>query len=205
MSIEEYWMGKDIDLERLWKDFEEGQGYITKVSNSQLYLLRLTFSGPGANLPLFDHELIYKTVKGTFHDIKKDCFDQSRYNRAAPIFLRKIDRGSGVFEFLAQFDPLITWISALGGAIVILKNLQYKDQEYDEARLKFLLAHFPNASKEDISAYLKAWTTWGRRRVLQKLIQHGLKKVEISKSPLSPDPNAALPELINIGDLVSKN
>lgn len=33
---------------------------------------------------------------------------------------------------------------------------------------------------------MKAWTTFGRRRVLQKLIGQHLGRVEVSKSPHSP-------------------
>jgi hypothetical protein len=39
-------MGKDINLDSLWSDFDERQAYISKVSQSQLYILRLSFEGP---------------------------------------------------------------------------------------------------------------------------------------------------------------
>ena len=64
MSVENYWMGKDLDLESLWRDFDAGSGYIHKVSGSSLHVVRLTFDGRSVRLPLFDHEVLFKTVKG---------------------------------------------------------------------------------------------------------------------------------------------
>jgi hypothetical protein len=118
MSEREYWTGKGLDLDALWDDFERGRPYEDKVSHAQLHILRLTFSEHPAHLPLFDHELIYKTVKGTFHDVKEQCLTPAQYNQAAPIFLYRILRGSGIFEFLGELQPLLTWVCALGGASI---------------------------------------------------------------------------------------
>ena len=100
MSAEQYWMGKGLDLDRLWLDFDNGSGYERKVAASPLHLLRLTFTEHPVHLPLFDHEVVYKTVKGTFHDVKSECLHPEAYDAAAPIFLHRVERGSGVFEFL---------------------------------------------------------------------------------------------------------
>jgi hypothetical protein len=59
VSVEQYWMGKDIDLDQLWKDFDGGSGYGQKVTVSPLHLLRLTFGDHPPHLPLFDHEVIF--------------------------------------------------------------------------------------------------------------------------------------------------
>lgn len=37
MSIEQYWMGKELDLDGLWRDFDNGSGYVQKVAASQLH------------------------------------------------------------------------------------------------------------------------------------------------------------------------
>jgi hypothetical protein len=116
MSVQQYWMGKDIDLESLWQDFDAGSGYVSKVATSPLHLLRLTFGQHPICLPLFDHEVVFKTVKGTFHDVKAECFTTEAYNASAPIFLHRVERGSGIFEFLGEFDPVMTWVVALGAA-----------------------------------------------------------------------------------------
>jgi hypothetical protein len=180
-------MGKGLDLERLWKDYDHGVGYIEKVSTADLHLLRLTFGHHPASQPLFDAEAIFKTVKGTFHDVKAECFSQSAYDECAPIFLHRVERGSGIFEFLAQFDPVMTWIVALGGAAMWYRKALVSDQDFDEKRFSFIRTNFPGADAKDMRAYMKAWTTFGRRRVLQRLIGQHLERVEVSMAPVRSD------------------
>src|SRR5205085_380724 len=132
MSVEEYWMGSGIDLEGLWRDFDAGVGYEQKVAASRLHLLRLTFKGHPPELPLFDLEVIYKTIKGTFHDVKAECLTRKAYEDAAPIFLCRVDRVSGMFEFLAHFDPLMTWVIALGVAAMWYRKAFASDEKIDE-------------------------------------------------------------------------
>lgn len=96
---------------------------------------------------------MFKTVKGTFHDVKLECLTREQYDRAVPIFLHRVDRGSGVFEFLAQFDPLMTWVVALGAAATWYRKLLADDQELDEKRLAFIRTNFPNAGTSDVQAY----------------------------------------------------
>ena len=201
MTVETYWMGKGLDLEALWHDFDSGTGYIQKVGSSRLHLLRLTFGGHPLNQPLFDHEVIYKTVKGTFHDVKAECFTGEAYDKAAPIFVYRIDRGSGIFEFLGQFDPLMTWVVALGAAAVGYRKLLSVDQEFDEKRLAYIRTNFPNASALEVQAYLKAWTTFGRRKVLHRLVGLQLERVELSALPHIPDQPQTLVDMEAVVEL----
>lgn len=201
MSKEEYWIGKGLDLEQLWQDYDDGQGYIQKVAVSELHLLRLTFANHPSHLPLFDHEAIYKTVKGTFHEVKAECLTPEAYDRAAPIFLYRVDRGSGIVEFLAQFDPLMTWVVALGAAAMWYRKALSDDQELDEKRLTFIRTNFPNASASDIRAYMRAWTTFGRRRVLHRLIGQGMHRVEVSKNPVDTKHLEQPQEMVDVGKL----
>ncbi|MBN1808254.1 MAG: hypothetical protein JW909_04240 [Planctomycetes bacterium] len=202
MSKEKYWIGKGLDLEQLWQDYDDGQGYIQKVAGSELHLLRLTFANHPAHLPLFDHEAIYKTVKGTFHEVKAECLTREAYDRAAPIFLYRVDRGSGIFEFLAQFDPLMTWVVALGAAATWYRRALSDDQELDKRRLTFIRANFPNASASDVRAYMRAWTTFGRRRVLHRLIGQELHRVEVSKNPVDAKHLEQPQEMVDVGKLL---
>jgi hypothetical protein len=195
VSVEQYWMGKGLDLDRIWQDFDDGSGYIKKVSASPLHLLRLTFGQHPASLPLFDHEVLFKTVKGTFYDVKAECFSTEVFADAAPIFLHRVERGSGVFEFLAQFDPLMTWVVALGGAAMWYRKALSADQELDEKRLSFIKTNFPNANASEVQAYMKAWTTFGRRRVLHRLIGQHLERVEVSKSPLGSSQQSTMVDM----------
>jgi hypothetical protein len=169
MPIDEYWMGKNIDVDRIWADYDEGHGYVEKVASANNYLLRLTFSGHPTELPLFDHEAIFKSVKSAFHDIKAECMPADIYNQTTPIFLYRVDRGSGIYEFLAEFRGLITFVGGLAAASMWYRSAMQKDQDLDEKRWRFIAAEFPQATVDDRLAYLKACTTWGRRRVLQRL------------------------------------
>ena len=196
-TSEEYWMGKGLDLDRIWTVFDGGTGYINKVSSCDLHLLRLTFGSPALHSPLFSHEAIYKTIKGTFHDVKMECYSPQKYNELAPIFLYRVDRGSGIYDFLAQLGPLLTWVLSLGGLLILHRKLLAMDQDFDEKNLKIIQSSFPDASPEDRLAYMKARTTSSRRKILLKLLEHDLNKVELSKHPVSmdTDPN---PDLVDM-------
>lgn len=205
MSYQEYWIGKGINLDSLWKDFDSGHAYIDKFKTIEPYLLRLTFTGYPENLPLFDHEVIYKTVKGTFHDVKKECLTPREYDEASPIFLYKVNRGSGIFEFLAQFDPLMTYIVALAAAMKYYRSAFQDDQSIDEKRFNLIRSNFPDASQKDVLAYMKAWTTWGRRRILHRLIENGLTKIEVSKSSFDGSKGSEKCETIDIIEIIDND
>lgn len=185
MPLEQYWLGKGLNLDEIWEDFDNGSGYIAKVESVQTHLLRLVFNGHPKHLPLFDHEAIYKTIKGTFHDVKAECLSPQAYDAAAPIFLYRIDRGSGVFEFLAELQPLFPYVAALGAAMMWYRRANDIDQESDERSWKFIRSNFPRVGDSDLAAYMKARTTWGKRRILARLIQQGLHRVEVSTAPIS--------------------
>lgn len=89
MSFYEYWIGKSIDLEGLWDDFENGQCYIEKYKTMRVHLLRLTFNHYTPDLPLFNHEAISKTVKDTFHDLKRVVYQEMSMKVLAHSFCTK--------------------------------------------------------------------------------------------------------------------
>ncbi|MFC1755705.1 hypothetical protein ACFL96_20335 [Thermoproteota archaeon] len=110
MSFEQYWIGKNIDLENTWKNYESGNGYIQKFQSMETYFLELVFDKPNTQEPLFNQEAIYKTVKSSFHDVKK-LYLPENYNTLGPIFLYEIRRGSSKYSFLAEFLPIATWVT----------------------------------------------------------------------------------------------
>lgn len=201
MPLEQYWIGKGLNLEEVWQDFDSGTAYMAKVENTQNHLLRLTFSGHPKHLPLFDHEAIYKTVKGTFHDIKAECLSPRAYNAAAPIFLYRVDRGSEIFEFLAELQPLLPYLAALGAAMMWHRNALNIDARMDERNWKFIRSNFPRANDSDLAAYMKAWSTWGRRRVLARLIEQGLHRVEVSKTPITREESHQSIDMVSVSDI----
>lgn len=186
MSFEEYWTGKNIDVDTLWHDFEKGKGYIDKVSHSELYLLRLTFGAHPRNLPLFDHELIYKTIKVTFHDAKAEFLTPEEYNEAVPIFLYRVDRGSGIYEFLAEIKPLLTYVTLFGTILGGYLGYLSKEQSLYQGRLEILTKYFPHAPARDKAEFLRTRLPWRREDILSKLTGEGyLEKMEISKNPVT--------------------
>jgi hypothetical protein len=204
MSFEEFWIGKGIDLDRLWDEFAEGEGYVAKFSTAQVHMLRLTFEKHPKNLPLFDHELIYKTIKGTFHDVKAACLTPDAYDRASPIFLYRIDRGSAIYEFLAELTPLVSYVATLGAAIAWYGGVALKEQELIEKKLNILLSRFPTAPDAYIEKYMKAWTPWGRERIINRLIREGhLARVEVSKKPISARGPTEKTEMIDATRIVT--
>ena len=207
MPFEEYWIGKGLPLDDLWRDFDSGTEYIRKFKSIDPYVLRLTFENHPLASPLFDHfdhEILYKTVKGTFHDVKQECLSRNAYEEAAPIFLYRVERGSGIFEFLGEFDPILTYVTALGAAMMYYRIAIQKDQDFDEKKWKFIRTNFPRASDTDIQAYMKAWTTWGRRRILQRLIEQGLHRIEVSKDSFKGDKSSSEVEMVDITKLLEK-
>jgi hypothetical protein len=89
----------------------------------------------------------------------------------------------------------MTRVVALGAAAMWYRNALSADQDYDEKRLSFIKDNFPNANANDVQAYMKAWTTFGRRRVLHRLIGQHLERVEVSKSPLSPSQHSTMVDM----------
>src|SRR6185312_13576445 len=142
MPLDDYWMGKNIDVDRIWADYDQGDGYIAKVASAENYLLRLSFSGHPTELPLFDHEAVFKSVKSAFHDIKAECMAPAAYDATAPIFLYRVDRGSGIYEFLAELPGIFPFVGALAAASMWYRSAMQKDQDLDEKRWKFIATEF---------------------------------------------------------------
>ena len=89
----------------------------------------------------------------------------------------------------------MTWVVALAAAATWYWKSLAADQELDEKRLAFIRTNFPNASTSDVQAYMKAWTTFGRRHVLQRLIGQHLGRVEVSRTPHNPPESPAMVDM----------
>lgn len=205
MPFYEYWIGRNIDYDALWKDFDEGQGYIDKFNSMEVHLLRLTFQNFPSHLPLFNYEAISKTVKGTFHDIKKECLSTVEYEHAGPIFLYKIDRGSAEWSFLAELNPLLMYGTALVSAIYAYQKMTKQSLENAEKKLSILKSHFPDASPLDAQAFLKALTPLGRHKVMSRLIEQRLYKIELSKYPFSGELEQLEAEMVNLENVLKED
>ena len=128
MSSEEYWLGRGTNYKNIWEDYLINKEVQIKKFNSRMYYpMQIKFDFPDSSMPVFNHEVIYKTLKGCYHDLVKHCLPSEAYNNSGPLFLNRLERGSGVFEFLGEFQGIIVfsvWLipGIRNGAIEIIKQ-----------------------------------------------------------------------------------
>jgi len=198
MSFYEYWIGKDVNYESLWDDFESGDGYVNKFKSMKVHLLKLSFDNHPTDIPLFDLEVVYKTLKGTFHDIKMDYLSDDEYEAAGPMFVYKIDRGSSEWYLLAELKPLLYYAGILVSAIYAYQKITKQSLENLDKKISILRKYFPGATGKDEQFFIKAKTPWARNKIIQKLIERGLDKVEISKEEFSDDFQKSKSKMIDV-------
>jgi hypothetical protein len=201
MNFYEYWIGKDIDLAEVWKAFDEGKGYIEKYKTMEVYMLRIGFENYSSNSPLFDHEAVSKTIKSLFHDFKRECLSDSEYNEFGPIFIYEINRGSALWSFLAELKPLLVFSTVLSAAL-LWKKFEGQSLNNLEKKISIIKKYFPQATDIDVKNFVNAWTFLGRKKVLNKLIEQGLKKIEISDKPFKGDKSKI--EFVNMSEIIIK-
>jgi hypothetical protein len=51
MSVEEYWIGRGVDYQRLWRDYENGFDYVAKFHSMRVHLIRIEFHEYSADFP----------------------------------------------------------------------------------------------------------------------------------------------------------
>jgi hypothetical protein len=180
VDVAEYWIGKGVDYEALWRSYEEGQGYIEKYRSMTTHLLVIEFETEAKSNPLFAHEAVFKTIKGYFHDFKKACLSSSDYERVGPLFFYSVERGSGIYKFLGELSQLLVFGTTLGYEKAMGQHLQNLDK-----RLAFLKKHFGarNVDEEAFRAFMKARTPKELDDALDKLFGCGIKGVKVSKEP----------------------
>jgi hypothetical protein len=89
-----YWIGARINYEEIWTAYESGLGYIDKFRSIPAHILTIEFEHSYLSDPLFDHEAIFKTLKGLFHDLKQQNLSEKEFNNSRPMFLYSVERGS---------------------------------------------------------------------------------------------------------------
>jgi hypothetical protein len=178
--MEEYWIGKGIDYRRVWREFDDGAGYIEKFHSKKVHLIRITLSYPSKDLPLFNHEAVYKTIKGYFHDLKEACLKPSEYDEAGPLFLYSVDRGSSIWEFLGELRQLLLLGSTLADEKVMGEKLANVDK-----RIELFRKLFGNAavSPQDFQAFMAAKTPRELDKAIHRLIEQGIQRIEVSAVP----------------------
>ena len=199
MSMYEYWIGEDVDYEKVWRDYEDGLAYIDKFKSMRVHLIRIELNQFSADLPLFNHEAVYKTIKGYFHDLKKLCLSYDEYNYAGPLYLYDVRRGSGIWDFLGELRQLLLFGTTLADEKVIGQQLDNHNK-----KLEIIRNHFGDSIRpEDFQMFMEARTPPQIDAAFQKLIQQGIRKVEVSKKPFEGDIEAIEASLIDLKVLLN--
>ena len=145
----------------------------------ETHLLRLEISSPPVDEPLFNHEAVYKTVKGYFHDLKEACLTREEYGRAGPLFLYSVDRGSGIWNFLGELRQILLLGTTLADEKVMGQRLKNLDKQ-----LGILKKHFGRSVTPEIfEAFVKARSPRQLDRAVGKLFEQGIKRIAISTKP----------------------
>ncbi len=180
----EYWIGKDINLSEIWNSFEEGQGYINKYNTMNVHLFQLTFNQPNSALPLFSHEVVFKTIKAYFHELKYKCFSQIDYDNSGPLFLYQVSRGSSKYEWIGELRQLLLMGTTLSDQKIIGQQID----NYDK-KIEFLKKHFDinSIKKEDFIGFMNAETSPQMKEAINKLFSMGINSIKISEKPFVGD------------------
>jgi hypothetical protein len=222
MSVEEYWVGKDVDYDWLWASYEQGRAFFDKkYPTMEVHLLQLTFKHYPREMPLFNLEAILKTSKGLYHDLKQACFSREEYERSGPLFVYDINRGSELWRFVGELPALLLFSALLWSYTVTkvakaraeaakVKTEQYKAEtsvlEYKAQYLKIygeLRKQFPNAPIDAISGYLDSPPSSRQAMALQKLYEQNLYDVAVSREPFTGDIDKTELELISFNTIAS--
>ena len=197
----EYWIGQDIDLRKYWNAYHNGKGYENKFMDMRCHVFEITFQKTDKELPLFNLEPIYKTLRAYYHDFKKDCLSRDEYNSSGPFFIYEINRGSGIWTWLGE----LYYILVLG---TTLTEEKIKGQRLDnlDKKLKLLKEHFGDINvREDLfEAFMRASTPDEMENALQNLFEEKIQSIRISKYPIITTVEEARKEMIDIGKVLKQ-
>lgn len=168
-----------MDYRRLWGAYDAGSGYIAKYESMDVHLFVIEFAYPPKSLPLFDHEVVLKTLKGIFHDLKRENLNGEEYEIAGPLFLYSVERGSGIYKFFGELRQLLMFGTVLGDERIMDAHLKNKQK-----RINFLKKNFPAVDQETAERFLMAKTTYEMDEALERLIKKGIKSIKISAKPV---------------------
>lgn len=194
-----YWIGKDTDYDSVWSDFENGRQYEQKFRTMRVHLIRITLNEPARNLPLFNFEAVFKTIKGYYHDLKEICLTESEYNSAGPLFVYAVNRGSGIWDFLGELRQLIMLGTTLADEKAVGQKLENMDK-----KIEFLKKHFGEVVSEDFQKFMSASSSRKLQKAVDKLVEQGIKSIQISGQPFEGDIEKTEDSLIDIKELLYK-
>jgi hypothetical protein len=199
MDVREFWTGDGVDYQGIWEAYDFGyQSFRDKYFSRQQHLLVIEFNenfdlGLKKPNPLFDHEAVYKTLKGLFHDLKEKNLEKQEYNESTPLFLYSVERGSSIYKFLGELRQLVMFGVLLGD-----EKIMKARQDNIQKRIDFIKKNFAGPlDGQDVSRYVTARTTYEMDQALERLLSKGIKSVKISVEPVQGQLNNIDPKLID--------
>ena len=181
MSVYEYWIGLDVNVKQIWRDYEAGLelGYDQKFYERTCHLLEIEFDVP-VEYPIFASEAIFKTTKRYFHDLKRACLTPRDYDLAAPLYFYGVERGSAIWQWLGELRQLILFGTTLGDEKVVGQTLDNIDK-----KLSILSKYFGSSvNRKDFDAFMIAKTAPDIEAAVRKMLKQQIKRVSISKEPV---------------------
>lgn len=197
-NVREYWIGRDVDYDTIWKAYDAGEkAYTSKFRSMETHALRIEFALPAADLPILNQEAVYKTIKGYFHDMKELCLSPDDYAEAGPIFLHSIERGSTIWTWLGELKRFLPMAQEFAEDTVIGEHINHLDQ-----RIAFLQKHFGNdVDPKLFSSFVTARTPKALDKALKRIIEYRIISVKVSKEPFRGDMEAIEGSFVELKDL----
>lgn len=193
MSVNEYWIGKDVDADEAWRSYDEGRGYEQKFRQMNCHLLEIEFELPSTD-PVFAFEAVFKTTKRYFHDLKQHCLALQEYDQAGPIFFYAVNRGSAIWQWLGELRQLILFGTTLGDEKVIGQKLDNLDK-----KLSILRNYFGSGvNPKDFDAFMRAKTAPDIEAAVRKMLKQRIKAVRISKRPFDRSQPAVASDFVDV-------
>jgi hypothetical protein len=198
MSIYEYWIGQNVDLDAVWRNYEQGQGYERKFNKTVCHLLEIEFAGPALADPIFAFEAIFKTTKRYFHDMKQLCLPPRVYEEAAPLYFYGVGRGSAIWQWLGELRQLILFGTTLGDEKVVGQTLDNLDK-----KLSILSKYFGSGvNPKDFDAFMRAKAAPEIEASVRKMLKQKIKRVSISTHQIQHLKAADPSDLVDVKHLI---
>jgi hypothetical protein len=120
---------------------------------------------------------------------------------AGPLFIYRVDRSSGIWDFLGELRQLLMFGTSLADEKLMGERLTSLDK-----RMEFLRRHFGDAvSREDLERFMRAKTPRQLERAVQKLFAQGIQRVAVSSEAFVGDIQATEATLVDIKTLADEH
>lgn len=184
-KIREYWTGEGVDCLTLWNAYSAGKEvYIKKfrkeLQENKISLLKLEFEAPSIDEPLFNLEVVYKTLKALYYGFKRHCLtDFNEFNEAGPLYVNSIERGSIWWHLYIDSMHAAEFICALVGAHnLLLLNKKTKleieklEKERDIQNQERLKNKKNKIAQENIDNFIRQY-----KPIIDKLLSESIKSI----------------------------